>query len=201
MHPDTTPGAGPVYVADGWGLKIHVERGHLIVHDGIGRDRRTARFHRITSGIKRLVVIGHSGYVTLEALRWLVGIKAAFVQLDRDGNLITISAPERLSEVRLRRAQVLAAENDQGRRAVAELLKTKLARQAAIAERLAPLRPTGESKPSRPRHAGPGDAGDRVDSRPLLLADVGSCPGQLPSLLGEVGSGALAPGRVANLGR
>jgi hypothetical protein len=39
----------------------YVERGHLIVHDGIGRDRNTLRPNRTTSRLSRLIVIGHTG--------------------------------------------------------------------------------------------------------------------------------------------
>ena len=49
-----------------------------------GRHRRTERLNRATSGLKRLVVIGHTGFVTLEALRWIRDVGAAFVQIDRD---------------------------------------------------------------------------------------------------------------------
>ena len=107
-----------------------------------GRHRRTERLNRATSGLKRLVVIGHTGFVTLEALRWIRDVGAAFVQIDRDGNLIAASAPERLHESKLRRAQVLAAENEAGRKATIELLRAKLEAQADLVERrLAHLRP------------------------------------------------------------
>jgi CRISPR-associated protein Cas1 len=132
-----------IRVLDGYGIKVYVERGHLVIHDGLGRDRRTEHLNRATSYLKRLVVIGHTGFVTLEALRWIRDVGAAFVQVDRDGNLIAASAPERLHESKLRRAQVLAAESDVGRRATIELLRAKLDGQADLVERrLAHLRPT-----------------------------------------------------------
>jgi CRISPR-associated endonuclease Cas1 len=126
--------ADHIYVASGYGLRLYVDRGHLVVHDGIGRDRRTVRFNRATSRLRRLVVLGHTGYVTLDALRWLRDVGAAFVQIDRDGSLVTVTAAERLHESRLRRAQVLAADNEVGRQAVIELLRLKLERQAVMAE-------------------------------------------------------------------
>lgn len=74
-------------------LKLYVHRGHLIVHDGIGRRREIRRFNRATSQLKRVVVIGHPGYVTLEALRWIRDVGAAFVQIGADSELIAVSAP------------------------------------------------------------------------------------------------------------
>ena len=65
----------------------------------------TRRFNRATSGLKRLVVIGHSGFVTLEALRWLKGIDAALVQIGPDGELVAMTAAERFHNTKLRRAR------------------------------------------------------------------------------------------------
>jgi CRISP-associated protein Cas1 len=131
-----------IHVATGFGLKLYVERGHLVIHDGLGRTRRTVRLNRATSRLRRVVVIGHTGYVTLEALRWIRDVGAAFVQVDTDGNLIAASAPERLHESRLRRAQVLVVESELGRQIMVDLLQLKLDRQAGIAERrLTDLKP------------------------------------------------------------
>ena len=75
---------GRVHVAAGYGLKIYVNRGHLVVHQGVGRNRSTERFNRATSNLNRLVVIGHTGFITLEAMRWIRDVGAAFVQIDGD---------------------------------------------------------------------------------------------------------------------
>src|SRR5436189_2861397 len=130
-----TNGSAPdegIVVASGWGLKIYVERGHLIVHDGIGRQRRTLRLSRASGGLKRLVVIGHSGFITLEAMRWIRDVGAAFCQVGLDGELIAVSSADRLLNPKLRRAQALAAESELGLRAVRELVVTKLRRQLIL---------------------------------------------------------------------
>jgi CRISPR-associated protein Cas1 len=143
MQPQANrPGTRGIHVAHGYGLKVHVYRDHLIVQDGAGRQRRRQRFHRATSGLKRLVVIGHSGYITFEALRWIHDVGAAFIQIDNDANLISTSALARHHESKLRRAQALAPESGLGRIALVQLLKAKLEAQATLVERLAHLRPT-----------------------------------------------------------
>ena len=43
-----------VCVASGYGIKVFVQRGQLVVEDGIGRDRRRRVFNRATHGISRL---------------------------------------------------------------------------------------------------------------------------------------------------
>src|SRR4051812_37097411 len=101
------PSKSGVLALSGYGLSITVERGHLTVSDGIGNDRRQGRLARATSKLKRLVILGHTGMVSLEALRWLHDVGAAFVQIDRDGELILASGPQGLDDARLRRAQAV----------------------------------------------------------------------------------------------
>ena len=45
----------------GYGIQVRVDRGHLLVEDGIGADRRQAKLPRVGHGLKRLVVIGSDG--------------------------------------------------------------------------------------------------------------------------------------------
>lgn len=115
-----------VMVLSGYGIKVAVERRHLVVSDGIGRTRRQGRFARATARLKRLVVLGHDGMVTLAALRWLHGIGAAFVQIDRDLEVIVASGPVGLNDPRLRRAQALAMMKPHGVEIARSILKEKL---------------------------------------------------------------------------
>ena len=137
MHQETTtrPSAVPIrsgiVTLSGYGIKVAVDRRHLSVSDGIGRQRRAGRFAKATSRIKRLVVIAQTGFVTLEALRWLHDAKAAFIQLDHDGSILTASIGG-LDDARLRRAQALIP-NTEHRLAIArELLEAKLKGQLAV---------------------------------------------------------------------
>src|SRR5215212_4325046 len=123
-------------VASGYGLKIHVHRGHLVIDDGIAEDRQTRRFNRATSKLKRVVVLGHSGFLTLEALRWMRDVSAGFVQIDADGKLIALSAAHGPDLADLRRAQALALTSDVGIEITRGLLGEKLRGQAALLEQL-----------------------------------------------------------------
>lgn len=125
-----------VLVLSGYGLHVGVERGRLQVCDGVGHHRRTGTLNRATCGLKRLVILGHSGTISFEALRWLHDIGAAFVQLDADGEIIVASGPSGLDDARLRRAQALAAINGTGVAIARDLLRSKLAGQAAVLRRL-----------------------------------------------------------------
>ena len=67
-HNSTGPRHG-VLILFGFGIQVRVDRGHLLVEDGIGTKRRRLRFARIGHGLKRLVVIGADGMISLAALR------------------------------------------------------------------------------------------------------------------------------------
>ena len=99
--------AGGVCVVDGYGVQVRVRNRCLIVSDGIGRFRRERSFAKALVGIKRLVIISHEGAITLEALRWLNDAGIAFLQIDRDGEVIAGSANYGLNDPRLRRALAL----------------------------------------------------------------------------------------------
>lgn len=70
-----------VCVASGYGIKVQLRRGHLVVEDGLGRDRRGRTYSRATHGIGRLVLIGSDGFVTLEAIRWVHRLGIALIHL------------------------------------------------------------------------------------------------------------------------
>src|SRR5690348_10591395 len=118
----------------GYGIKVRVDRGHLLIDDGIGLDRRQARFSRVGHGLKRLVVIGSDGMVSLAALRWLADQDAAFVMLERDGSVLATTGPVRPSDARLRRAQSLAGINGIALGISKELIRQKLAAQKQTIE-------------------------------------------------------------------
>ncbi len=44
-------------------------------------------------GLRRLVVIGSDGFISLAALRWLADQNAAFVMLERDGHVLATTGP------------------------------------------------------------------------------------------------------------
>jgi CRISPR-associated endonuclease Cas1 len=117
----------------GYGIQVRVDRGHLLLDDGIGCDRRQVRLPRVGHGLRRLVVIGSDGMVSLSALRWLADQDAAFVMLDRDGSVLATTGPVRPSDVKLRRAQALAHSSGTALRITRELISQKLAGQESVA--------------------------------------------------------------------
>ena len=132
--PDRPPAApvavtNGVLVLSGYGLDIRVERGQLQVRDGIGRHRREGRIHRATSRLRRLVVLGHTGAITLDAIRWLADIGAGYLQIDQDGRVLAAFGPQGTGRPMLRRAQALALDAPIGIEIARELLARKLRNQ------------------------------------------------------------------------
>ena len=122
-----------VLVLYGYGITVRVERGHLVVEDGIGSDRYKGRFSRVGHGLERLVIVGADGVVSLSALRWLADQSVSFVMFERDGTVLATTGPVRPSDIRLRRAQALAHESGAAFRISRELIDRKLAGQGRVA--------------------------------------------------------------------
>lgn len=116
----------------GYGTKVYVERGHLVLKDGIANLRREARVSRVGHGLRRLVVIGSDGMVSFAALRWLADQKAAFVMLERDGTVLLTTGPAGPKDARLRRAQALAHVSGVALVIARDLIDRKLAEQERI---------------------------------------------------------------------
>jgi CRISPR-associated endonuclease Cas1 len=122
-----------VLVLSGYGVRVRVHAGHLETEDGIGLGRRKLRLARVGHGLKRLVLIGSDGFITLEALRWLSAQDVGFSMLERDGKVICVTGPVRPSDARLRRAQALAGQSEVGIQIARALIDKKLAGQVHVA--------------------------------------------------------------------
>jgi CRISPR-associated endonuclease Cas1 len=126
---DLAPPNG-VLVLTGYGLDVRVWRGRLRVADGIGRDRREAIVHRATGRLRRLVVLGHTGSISLDAIRWLADAGAGYLQIDADGRVLASFGQQGTDRPGLRRAQARAIDTPLGVDIARRLIAEKLAAQA-----------------------------------------------------------------------
>jgi CRISPR-associated endonuclease Cas1 len=122
----------------GYGIKIFIERGHLVVSDGFGPHRRYGRFSRATCGITRLVVRGTSYYLTGDAISWLRDVGASFVSTDYDGRVIAAWSPPGHNDGRLRRSQALSPWTETGLELIRYLIGEKLKGRIGVIERFFP---------------------------------------------------------------
>lgn len=134
-----------IVVAHGHALAVRVDRRHLTIEDGSGRQRRTRKYHR-TDKLTRLVLIGRSGYITLDALRFLHDTGTTFVHLDTDGEVIATSVNTTADLAGLRRSQALAATGPVGLEIARHVLGLKVQGQQQILAQLPALEPTFEAE-------------------------------------------------------
>src|SRR5258707_4848321 len=122
-----------VWTAHDYGIQIIVNQGHQTVRDGIGRQRRERRIPRADRIVKRLIITGPDGYVSLSALRLCDEHGITVVTTRSNDELTTTWAPNsRIQDVQLLRNQVIAAETDRGTDVARELLTRKVSGQAEI---------------------------------------------------------------------
>ncbi len=133
MFSEDTP-ASHVLVLDGYGIGISVSRGHLLLRDGLGRHRRERRLPRAQRIVRRIVVLGHTGHISLEAVRWCADTGITLLHIDADGMVLLMAGPSGIDDPRIRRAQAAAATSPVGLELARALLTAKLDGQAAVAE-------------------------------------------------------------------
>jgi CRISPR-associated protein Cas1 len=121
-----------ICVVDGMGLRLSVDHGALVVEDGIGDHRRHRRFERATHGLRRLVVLGTSGNLSLDALHWCRRLGIGVVVLAPDGAAVLASTPRTTDDARLRRTQALAPEQPIGLDLARWIMAGKLSGQAKV---------------------------------------------------------------------
>jgi len=122
-----------ICVADGMGVSLRVDCGHLVVTDGLGAHRRERRFHKATHGLSRLVILGASGTLSLDALRYCDRLGIAVAVIDPgEPRASFLSTPRGTDDARLRRVQAVAPDTDLGMDICRMLLAGKLDGQAAL---------------------------------------------------------------------
>jgi CRISP-associated protein Cas1 len=119
-----------VIVAGGHGISITVNHGKLTVHDGIGKFQRAREYSRVERKLRRIVIIGHVGYVSLQAHRWCRDVGITLVNIDKDGAMLW-SSTDTAESARLLRMQALAGETDIGLGIVKLILSEKIREQAS----------------------------------------------------------------------
>ena len=139
---DQTERAAPFTVSEGmlvlWGftLRVAVERGHLLITDETFGVRRVLRLSRIDRDVRRLVVVGSSGSITLDAIKWLDGVGLPLVHLHQDGRVLMVVAPSAAHRPPVRRAQALAAMTPLGLALSRELVRQKIRGHLTLADRI-----------------------------------------------------------------
>jgi CRISPR-associated endonuclease Cas1 len=121
-----------ICVADGFGVRVVVERGALEVQDGVGPHRRFRRYDRATHGLRRLVILNAAGMVSLDALRWCANLGIGVLVLGPDGTAQFASTPRVTDDARIRRTQALAPFEPYGLDVARWLMSRKIQGQGKL---------------------------------------------------------------------
>ncbi len=122
----------PVLVVDGYGLHVGVENNQLVLTDGVGSRRRKRSFPRSNRTVRRLVILGRNGSITLAALRWCTDVGISVSIVDPGGSLTALTAAPNPHDARLRRAQALAVGTNVGLSIARTLLHAKITGHAGV---------------------------------------------------------------------
>src|SRR5436309_12521807 len=93
-------------ILSGSGCRIYVDRGELVCRNGwthYGQEDRDVKYYRGLHTIENIIILGDSGSVTLDAIKWCQSQVICVIMLDYDGKLIQTLTPEHKSSSELRR--------------------------------------------------------------------------------------------------
>lgn len=121
-----------VIVLQGSRIQVSVQDGALVCQDATWSGGPRAGLVYRASRLKRLIIEGTSGRITLDAIHWLAGVGTELTILDRNRKPLVIGLPRRPDYPALRRGQALAALRPEGLELVRELLLARLAGQVDI---------------------------------------------------------------------
>lgn len=134
---DQVPVINGVMVLYGCKIAIKVEKNFLSVTDGYCDIYRHSLLTKATCKLKRLVLLGNEGYITLSALEWLFSIRAGIIQIGWNGEIILASGPHR-EHIAIKRAQYTASGNSDGLKVARYLMTKKLQGQCEVLTKHAP---------------------------------------------------------------
>lgn len=127
------PAEKSVMLVDGYGTSVSVTNSHLLIRDGLGRARRERRLSRSQRTVRRIVILGHTGHITLDAVRWCHDTGISLTTIDTDGRVLMTAGAAGRDDARLRRSQAAAANSDVGLNIAKAMLRAKIDGQATVA--------------------------------------------------------------------
>lgn len=113
-----------VHVMAGFNCSLKVRNDELVTSD-TGEERL---YSKVTHGLQSIVFLGEGGHITVDAIKWCEAQGVAICVLGWHGDLISVTAPHKISDVAIRRAQFSANRLSVAR----SILTRKLQSQVAI---------------------------------------------------------------------
>jgi len=101
-------------VLSGYGIKINVDDGKLVVTDGreFEKEPVTETYHPKHADMDNITIYGHSGTISLDAIRWMSKMNIQVNVLDYNGKFLSALSENRPKNAKTKLAQFRAYEND-----------------------------------------------------------------------------------------
>jgi CRISPR-associated endonuclease Cas1 len=120
-----------VAIGHGYNVRLRIIHGQLVLQDGIGRHQRERKWAKADRTLRRIVITGPDGYLTLEALAWCAEHAITVTTLTPDCELVGhYAVTDHVTDAKLLRRQVLAADTPTALEIARELLTRKVTGQA-----------------------------------------------------------------------
>lgn len=119
----------------GHGIKIGVDNAKLIVQEGrssVDSAPLSYTFRPKMIDFDNVVVNGHSGHITFDAMRWLVKQNVQLTLLNWDGKLLTTILPPEAKQTKLKFAQYRAYESDERISLARKFIEAKVKGQETV---------------------------------------------------------------------
>jgi len=132
LAPAGTRGLPGVAVATGDGVTVKVDRGRLVIRDNPDGQPREQYWPRAGHKLQRVVIVGTTGILTLNAIQWCAFLAIPIVVIGPDGRLLFTTAygsggeTTVKNDARLRRAQAAATDSGVGLDVARYVLTAKL---------------------------------------------------------------------------
>ena len=121
----------------GYGLKMYVQDGSLMVKCLSSEDIDAIQMNRGLHKIRHIIIYTHGGFLTLDAIEWLVQQSITLYLLNYNGELLQVLSPRQNHNARLAYLQYKAYESDLALNIARELVYYKARQQVQVLTELA----------------------------------------------------------------
>ena len=119
----------------GFGTNISVDKRRLIIQNKLDNQRYEYYPHQIKHDF--IILDGHTGSISFEAMRWLVKHNILIAMFNWNGNLLSVTLPKDPTSARLKIKQYEAYLSQEKRRVIAEaIVKEKIKHSANLLNEL-----------------------------------------------------------------
>lgn len=134
-------------ILNGRNCGLKVSNSALYVRTGslLGESNEPVIYYRGTIPFRKIIILSHSGNISIDALYWCRDQGISLVLLDRMGNLVHSITPERKDDAKLRRLQYQAGDTGMGGFIARELARLKTTAQIEVLKTLPERERVGET--------------------------------------------------------